>query len=1034
MRTHPWSSIRSWVLPLAFVPSVLAASACGGSGGGGGPTTKGTPPVTGQSDFESAPPYGMSGGSGTAASFGGAGSSGGGAPTAAGDNKAAAPPQASGSAATAQPRTVQETDLYRLDGNHLYYLNAYRGLMVFDVSNVDQPKLLGRSAIFGTPVQMFVNNGIAVVVVADWYGRLDSGEPFHGSIVRGFDATDPANIKVLGDAKLGGWVQDTRIVGNVLYAVSEDYGWTYGWAIGGGGGGGVAVSSPSSTANRASVIVSSVNFAGGNIQQIASKTYAGYGGVFNVTPSSIMLAHPVAPAQPNLPPPAKTTLQYLDISDPAGNIVERGTIDVAGDIQGWGADNGRWNLDFSDGKIAHVIGCAGGNYGCGSGYILAIADFTNPDAPKLDSELAIPPSNGWSAAARFDSGRMYLSPSGYYSSANGTTPLEIFDLSTPTAPALAGQTQIPGSVWLMIPSGNQLFALGQDNTFNASQVSLKYLDVSNAAAPKLIGTSNFGDGWAWTPAAQTFKAFTRGPDPNSPNLVVLPFSGWSSNAQAYNNGVQLIEYTPTSIATAGAAHTKGWVERGIFANGRILSLSDLALSVVDYKDPLAPTVTAELTLARNVVAAQPAGSTVAEISSDWWGNDHSQSHVRALPIADAAENFDESMAPDAAVPGDNAQVFTNGTLAYVVTEVQVNYPCPVYQGQPQPQPLPNGKPQLCTTWQQHVTVVDVSGGGAKVRGTIPLPIDPNGYYYGGWGWGGFYAYDWYYGGEIVQVGTDALAFRRWHSYYGPNWQYVHESSDLYVVDLSNPDAPAVASTVITNDPNGWWGNMKVVGNTLYTTHYVWPQTSGGNVQNPRIRYYLDAIDLTDRKNPKVQAAINVPGILVGGSQTDPSILYTIDYRWNSGFTNSINDFDVIKLQGGKAYLQSTTPLDGWVGNVFVRGNTAYTSTEKYVYTNTQPGMELHQIDISSPTKPVDLVASGPGGWGWLLGVEGDRMLVTSGWGDGNGLDIYRLSPNAAPAYAQFVRTQGWSINAVARKDNQVFLSSGYWGVQSVQLQ
>ena len=38
---------------------------------------------------------------------------------------------------------------------------------------------------------------------------MDDGTPFHGSIVRGLDATDPANIKVLGEAKLGGWVRDT---------------------------------------------------------------------------------------------------------------------------------------------------------------------------------------------------------------------------------------------------------------------------------------------------------------------------------------------------------------------------------------------------------------------------------------------------------------------------------------------------------------------------------------------------------------------------------------------------------------------------------------------------------------------------------------------------------------------------------------------------------------------------------------------------------------------------------------------------------
>ena len=154
----------------------------------------------------------------------------------------------------ATTRTVEETDLYRLGGNRLYYLNGYRGLMVFDVTDVDHPALIGRSPIYGTPVDMIVRNGIAIVVVADWYGQMDDGTPFHGSIVRGLDATDPANINVLGEAKLGGWVQDDRVVGDVIYAVSEDYGWVYGWDAPAGGG---RRDEPTE-----SVIVSSVSFAG----------------------------------------------------------------------------------------------------------------------------------------------------------------------------------------------------------------------------------------------------------------------------------------------------------------------------------------------------------------------------------------------------------------------------------------------------------------------------------------------------------------------------------------------------------------------------------------------------------------------------------------------------------------------------------------------------------------------------------------------------------------------------------------------------
>ncbi len=1017
MPTLPSTSnpVGASFLSLPLVAAALALGGCSGGGAAHLPLAHENPPILGATDFTSAPPPGGSFGGG-----GGAPSANLGGQTTAGAGAATPPVSASVSGAAPTPRTVQETDLYRFDPttNWLYYLNSYRGLMVFDLTDVDHPKLLGRSPIFGSPVQMFVQNSVAVVVVADWYGTLDNGQPFHGSIVRGLDATDPTNIKVLGEAKLGGWIQDTRIVGNVLYAVSEDYGWTYGWDNYGGGVAGVAAPS-----NAPSVIVSSVNFTGGVITAADAKTYAGYGGVFNVTPNSILLAHPTANSATNAYANSTTTdLQYLDISDPAGAIVERQSITVAGDIQGWGTDNGRWNLDFADGMTAHVLGCS--SAGCGAGYVLSTADFSNPDQPVLDSELPIN-SAGWTAAARFDSQRMYLSPgSGYYGN-SGTTPLQIYDLSNPAAPVLAGQTTIPGNPWLILPSGNQLFALGQNSTNDSSQVSLNYLDVTDDTKPTLIGTSSFGDGWAWTPAAETFKAFIRGTTVDgSQGLVVLPFSGWSSTSQQYNNGVQLIEYTPTSITTAGAARGQGWVERGIFANGRIISLSDLALSVVNYADPLAPSVTAQLTLARNVVASQPAGTTIAEVSaSDWWGNDVSQSDVRVLPTSDAAEILDESAAPDVPVPGVNARVFTNGNFVYVVSAVSLPVPCPVYPGQTGPYPGP------CNGWQEQVQVVDVSNGGAKARGLVKLPIDPGYSWY--WGWYGCYYNDWYDGSDIAQVDGDALAFRRWSPNYGANGVYVDASDDLFVADLSNPDAPTVGAAAITQDLDAWWGDMKVVGGTLYTTHYAWPYGPSG--QNPSVKYYLDKIDLSDRAHPKVAASINVPGVLVGGSDTDPSILYTIDYQWQGGYTNGINFFDVLEVDASNlAHLQSTTALDGWVGNVIVRGNTAYTTTQLYTYTSSGPSMELHQLDLTQPTQPVDRVASGSGGWGWLLDVQGDRALVLSGWGS-EGLDIYRVSPSAAPAYDQFVRTEGWGVSSIARQDDTLFLSSGDWGVQVVSL-
>jgi hypothetical protein len=97
-------------------------------------------------------------------------------------------------------------------------------------------------------------------------------------------------------------------------------------------------------------------------------------------------------------------------------------------------------------------------------------------------------------------------------------------------------------------------------------------------------------------------------------------------------------------------------------------------------------------------------------------------------------------------------------------------------------------------------------------------------------------------------------------------------------------------------------------------------------------------------------------------------------------------------------------------------------------------MELHQLDLTNAQSPVDRISTNPNdGWGWLLSVNGDRAVVTSGWGQ-MGVDIYQLSDTAAPAYSQSVRTLGWDANAVSRQGSTLYLSSGYWGVQPIALQ
>jgi hypothetical protein len=346
----------------------------------------------------------------------------------------------------------------------------------------------------------------------------------------------------------------------------------------------------------------------------------------------------------------------------------------------------------------------------------------------------------------------------------------------------------------------------------------------------------------------------------------------------------------------------------------------------------------------------------------------------------------------------------------------------------------SSKGTQCQTWTQEIQVVDYSAGTIQKRGVVRLPDLGNYYGYYAGEFYGYYWYDWYNGSDVVQVGGDALAFRRWTPSYNATGTYVDSQESLYMVDLSNPDAPTIASTVITTDPNGWWGDMRAVGNQLYTSHYEWERMSSyvNNVYDPGVvRYYLDRIDYSDRAHPSVGQKVNVPGMLIGASASDPSLIYTLDYRWTGG-DNSVNDFDVLKLDGDLAYLQGSLELPGWAGNTFVQGQKAYMSIQTYDDATSTSAVSLLELDLSDPHAPRVLAAPAQQGWGWLVGVEGDRALVSSGWAD-QGIDVYRLSDSGAPTYDRFIRTRGWGLSSLARQDNQLFLSSGYWGTQVVDL-
>ena len=67
------------------------------------------------------------------------------------------------------------------------------------------------------------------IVVSDWYGELDDGTPYFGiDRAQYVDMSDPTQPNILGEALApAARVNDVRVVGSVIYAVSVDYGTSF---------------------------------------------------------------------------------------------------------------------------------------------------------------------------------------------------------------------------------------------------------------------------------------------------------------------------------------------------------------------------------------------------------------------------------------------------------------------------------------------------------------------------------------------------------------------------------------------------------------------------------------------------------------------------------------------------------------------------------------------------------------------------------------------------------------------------------------
>jgi uncharacterized secreted protein with C-terminal beta-propeller domain len=882
-------------------------------------------------------------------------------------------------------REIEEADIVKIVGNTLYALNSYRGLYLIDMSNPDSPAILGHQEMYGFPVEMYVRNGRAFVILSNyfriWALTDGSSDPEVGSSVVVVDVQQPQAPLVLSRFHMPGYVTDTRIVGDVLYTVSNRYWWF--WYYG-------------NDDSEDTTTVMSINLADPfNIHQVDSYTFNrcdGWDNHIHVTTEAIYVASSCWEYDGYA-----TQLRYVDISDPAGQMA------LGAQIQFPGVVRDRWALSEHE-NVLRVI--SGETWWSTESPTLRTFQVNTPtDIEPLQTMQIQLPRPESITATRFDGERAYVV------TYERIDPLYTLDLSDPAHPLLAGELEMPGWLDHVVPRGDRLVALGHDEVDGETRLAVSLFNVADLTNPILLDRVHFGEGWGWlTDERDNFDKVFKVLDDSG--LILVPFMEWIRDDDTYyyghyRGGVQLIDWNTDDLVLRGHAAHEGYIRRALVYAHRLVTLSDQKLQVLNIADRDNPTLTGELSLSRNVVQFAVVGNHTVQLVGDWWTGD---TKLVVLPLSDP--DLGTAVA-ELTVEAPYARFFTHDEHVFVV-----------YRD------MEDGTVRL-----QSVDLSDPTT--PALAGTLDLPeaFNSYGYYYGWWWWG------WYWGGwgwwyprydSVLQVDGDKLLFHAsrcwWYCYPGSEC----DPDEVLVVDLANPDAPALAAQLsLTN--RAWINHFMADGSTVIFTHFQhtdYPDANGNNL----VRYYMNRLDLSDPYHPQLHQPVNVPGVVIDANLTTGRII-TEDFQWTADSTwqRSIN---TLQLWGDVALLRGRVVLPENSARVLVEGDRALFArntwtwdedAQRYRYESSFQGIDLS--DITDPRLTAEVPLQMP--YNGVYMIVGDKAVLGTWWYL-TGLMVYDVSNLDYPVFQKHVPTRGWISDMVPHGSN-LYVATGPYGVRTIPL-
>jgi hypothetical protein len=803
-------------------------------------------------------------------------------------------------------REVVESDIWRLDGDTLYFFNQQRGLQVIDVTNPDAATLRGTLNLPAAGEQMYLLGANFVVLLTRNNCGSYSGYGDSEVLIVALSNGVPS---IAAKLAVAGTISESRLVGNALYVAAQTLrakpdsgGTTWEW--------GTQIESFDLAVPEAPVARSTLWYSGYNNVVHATDTY-----LFAVT------QHPTNYQ--------KSLVNVIDITAPDGTMHAYDTITPAGRVED------KFKLDWTD-AIFSVISEVSSN-----------PRVTRLETFRLPDPRSVPPYSYLKLgevelghgerlfATRFDYPRAYVV------TFLQIDPLWVVDLSDPEHPAVFGELEAPGWSTYIHPRGNQLVAVGVET--NRTTVSL--FDVSDPRHPALLSRVPLGSQYSYSEANQDEKAFTV---LEEAGLILLPVQGSTTNG--WQSWVQLIDLGSNSLTARGKIEHDFAPRRATLHRDRVVSLSGIELLTVDATDRDHPQLTGRLELAWPINRVLLAGDYLIEITT---GNGWNLYNPGVLHTGQSVVRVAPAGQPDTVL---TTLTLTNAPVAGAI--MRNNH---LYISQAITLTIVGGgttSPPPDTLWLTVVDLADLPG--LKVVGQTAVATSPLGWnnelepvwvkpdllvWVGG---GNNYYYWWGGPWDIMAPGRPGFV-GDWF------WPYPQSSGGgrLFAFDVSHA-APAFLSELDLTT-NGWWNFSKpfAADGLVYLSHQAFVEitttngATGTQTNSPYgivvcwptgfQRSFLDVVDYADARHPTVRQPVSLPGTLQGISHNG-ALLHTIGFhRTSTNYYEGYEALDASAYDGVAVHLVDSLSLSNvYPHPALVSGTNVFLGWAQGYYGTTNP--------------------------------------------------------------------------------------------------